>query len=236
MKINYIRAIFSLIPILICGVLLSILYVNKVKGVLIWGVVVVTMAVFIFVLISSFMSTGKFQTEEEANKYKGKILYNNEAFTIVTYSKDFVVNWNTIEAIFFINTPPLDGEYHNKEYRIFLNKEPVIINKKPLKWYDKILPEPKKQEYPMIKIDDYYNIDFNTFYPSMEKLLTNEKMPSNLLNGKFGNQVEYRKKENTIIGIPYDKLLITTGFYKIFDKGSPSNEELKEYRNNATKI
>lgn len=234
MKPNYARAICSFVPILISCVLLYKFHINNLNNVLIWGIVLIVIAVSIFVFISSFKNIGKFKTENEANKYKGKLVYNDDSYTIITYSKDITVPWNAIEAIFLINSPPLDGEYHNKEFRIFLNREPVIINKRPLKWYDSVLPTPKKEEYPMIKIDDYYNIDFDTFLPSIERFLMIKNIPSTFLNGTFGNQVDYVKKENTTIGVPHNKLLMTTGFYVLFDKGSHSDFELKEYRKNAT--
>lgn len=232
MRPNNIRAVFLIIPILISCVLVSILYKEKVGSLFLWGIILIIMVVFIFIHFSSFVNIGKFQTKGEINKYRGKILYNNESFTIITYSRDFIINWNTIEAIFFINTPPLDGEYHNKEFRIFLSREPLILNKRKLKWYDKILPKPKKEEYPMVKIDDYYNIDFDTFYPSIEKFLISEKIPSKFLNGKFGNEVDYIQKGNTIIDFLSKYSLITMDFHKIFDKGSHVDDgTLKEYRN-----
>ncbi|MNY31720.1 hypothetical protein D3C86_1658940 [compost metagenome] len=61
-----------------------------------------------------------------------------------------------------------------------------------------------------------------------------KNIPLGFLNGKFGNQVDYAKKENTVIGVPHNKLLMTTGFYVLYDKGSHSDFELKEYRKNAT--
>ncbi|MCW2259846.1 MULTISPECIES: hypothetical protein [Sphingobacterium] len=234
MKPNYLSASYSFIIILIsCGLLYKF-YINNVNNTFIWGIVFIVIAVFIFVFISSFKGIRIFKTEKEANKYKGKLSYNNDAYTVITYSKDIVVSWNSVEAIFYINSPPLDGEYHNKEYRIFLNNDPVIINKRPLKWYDTILPSPKKEEYPMIKIDDYYNIDFDTFLPSIERFLMIKNIPPGFLNGKFGNQVDYAKKEKAVIGVPHNKLLMTTGFYVLYDKGSHSDFELKEYRKNAT--
>jgi len=127
---------------------------------------------FIFYSINKGIPTSN---KINIDKYKEKLSYNSEYFTISTYSYDSVIKWNNVEAIFLIDSPPLDGEYHNKEYRIFLNENPVIIRKKQQKWYNRILSSPKKQKCPMIKIDDYYNIDFNTFYPSIEKFLIKEK-------------------------------------------------------------
>lgn len=174
---------------------------------------------------------------EKINKYKAKLLYHQDNFAVVTYTQDLIINWSDIEAIFFINSPPLDGEYHTMEYRIFLHKKPEAIRKQPLKWYDKILPEPKPEKFPMIKIDDYYHINFNTFYPSLEKFLLTEKISSDFLNGKFGNEVKYIQKENKTIGVPYNKQLKTTGFYKIFDKGTyVDSGSLKEYREQAKNV
>ncbi|MBP2616461.1 hypothetical protein [Chryseobacterium jejuense] len=174
---------------------------------------------------------------DEINKYKAKLLYHQDCFTVVTYTQDLIIDWRGIEAIFFINSPPLDGEYHTMEYRIFLNKKPEVIRKLPLRWYDKILPEPKQEKFPMIKIDDYYHIDFNTFYPSLEKFFLTEKISSDFLNGKFGNEVKYTQKENKTIGVPYNKQLKTTGFYKIFDKGTYTDSgSLKDYREQAKEL
>jgi hypothetical protein len=147
----------------------------------------------------------------DLHQYKAKLAYHQNSFTIASYSQDIIISWNSIEAIFLINAQPLDGEYHHKEYRIFLNTEPETIRKRPLSWYHKILPEPKKEQFPMIKIDDYYNIDFETFYPSAERFLMDK------------NTVSYfRENKNK---------LITSGFQIIFDKGTPTdNGLLKDYR------
>lgn len=144
----------------------------------------------------------------EINQYKAKLLYHQDYFTIVTHTQNQVIYWRDIEAIFLINSSPLDGEYHTMEYRIFLNKKPETVTKQPLQWYDKIFPEPKQEKFPMVKIDDHYHFDFNTFYPSLEKLL-------------------FTKTAD----IPYNKELKTTGFYKIFDKGTFADSgSLKDYR------
>lgn len=173
------------------------------------------------------------------DKYKGKLMYYNDWFIIKTFSYNRVIRWDDIEAIFLINSPPLDGEYHNKEYRIILNKEPLYIRNFSQKWYDKILPKPKKEKYPMIKIDDYYNIDFDTFYGLVEKFLIKEKTISDFQPEKFfGNESKVIKKNKSMTIITSAKKpYLTLGIYNVFDRENVINDNrLTEYRNNAQNI
>jgi hypothetical protein len=211
------------------------LYTSDIKNIFVWLFPIIGLLVFGFLFIDSFFNIRKSQTIEEFNKYKNKLSYNDEGFTIHTYSYDLIVKWDMIEAIFLINSPPGDGEYHNKQYRIILNKEPVTIEKRQPKWYDKILPSPKKEKYPEIRIDDYYNIHFTTFHPAVGKYLITGKISSEYLNKKFGNDVRYiQKDKNTIIGVPAYKPVKIMGFYAIFDRGNDIiDERLMQYRNSS---
>ncbi|MGV0919293.1 hypothetical protein ACTS94_02725 [Empedobacter falsenii] len=99
-------------------------------------------------------------------KYKAKLSYSNEGITIHTFSNEKLVKWVDIELIFLINSVPLDGEYHNKEFRIYTNTEPIYINQSKISWFEKIFPPPK-YKYPLIKIDDYYFVNFNSLYAQL---------------------------------------------------------------------
>lgn len=72
----------------------------------------------------------------------------------------------------------------------------------------------------MIKIDDYSNLDFDTFYGSIEKYLNTEKKHLIFNLKSFGNETKIIKKNNTIVTIPARKPYKTLGFYKIFDRKS----------------
>lgn len=209
-------------PIIILNILLTFFLIIAVGTVILMvknemnmyyiSAAVMISAFLLFILYTINKGVPTANRTGDINQYKAKLVYHQDYFTIVTYSQDQMIYWRDIEAIFLINSPPLDGEYHTMEYRIFLDKEPEITRKQPLKWYDRILPEPKQGKFPMIKIDDDYHIDFNTFYPSLEKFLFTETA-----------------------GILYNKELKTTGFYKIFDKGTFADSgSLKDYREQAT--
>lgn len=238
MKINPISILNIFISIfLIIAIMVIVLMVKNEMNLYYISAAFMVSFLLLFILYTINKGIPNSNQAKESNQYKAKLLYHQDYFTIVTYTQDLIINWRDIEAIFFINSPPLDGEYHTMEYRIFLNKKPETVRKQPLKWYDKILPEPKQEKFPMLKIDDHYHIDFNTFYPSLQKFLLTENISSDFLNGKFGNEVKYTQKGNKTIGIPYNKQLRTTGFYKIFDKGNYANSgSLKEYREQATEI
>lgn len=214
MRINPIIILNILITIfLIIAIMVIVLMVrNEMNRYYISAAVMISfLLLFILYTINKGVPTSNHT--EEINQYKATFLYHQDYFTIVSYSQDQIIYWRDIEAIFLINSLPLDGEYHTMEYRIFLNKKPETIRKQPLKWYDKILPQPKQEKFPMIKIDNDYHIDFNTFYPSLEKFL-------------------FTKTAD----ISCNKSLKTTGFYKIFDKGTYIDSgNLKEYREQAAK-
>ncbi|REC59880.1 hypothetical protein DRF65_23500 [Chryseobacterium pennae] len=238
MKINPITILNILITIfLIIAIMVIVLMIKNKMNIYYISAAAMVSFLLSFILYTINKGVTMSSHTEEINKYKAKLVYHQDFFTIATYTQNQIICWSEIEAIFFISSPPLDGEYHTMEYRIFLNKKPETVRKQPLKWYDKILPEPRQEKFPMVKIDDYYNVDFNTFYPSIEKFLLTEKISSAFLNGTFGNDVKYTQKQNEIIGIPYSKPLKTTGFYKLFDRGTyADNGSLKDYRKQATEI
>ena len=207
-----------------------------------YAIALLTIALFLLFILYSINKESISRSDKisyNTEKYKGKLVYNDDSFIIKTYSYDSVIKWIDVEAIFLISSPPLDGEYHNKEYIIILNKDPLCIRNFPQKWYDRLLPNSKKEKYPMIKIDDYSNVDFDTFYGSIEKYLNIEKKTSNFQFEKFfGNESKIIKKNgNTNVSIPTQKPRNTLRFYKIFDKENSINDSrLIEYRNNAQNI
>ncbi|WP_278011744.1 hypothetical protein [Flavobacterium gyeonganense] len=125
-----------------------------------------------------------------------------------------------------MNKPPLDGEYHNFEYLIISNSEPIVIKYDVQSWYNKIsiLPKPKKKGLPIIKINDYSNIDFYTFNEAINKYLVKvNPETSSYLKLKFGNKIQNIKSENTTKK-NIDEQLKTFGFYKIFDRENNLND------------
>lgn len=237
--------IFFFNTIIIFFVLLAIglmIFIIKNSLGIYYGIALLLIALFLLFILYS-LNKKKISISDKKSysidKYKRKLIYNDDKFIIKSYSYDLAIKWGDIEAIFLKNSPPLDGEYHNNEYRIILNKDPLRTRNFPQKWYDGLLPKPKKEKYPMIKIDDYSNLDFDTFYGSIEKYLNTEKKASDFQFEKFfGNETKIIKKnENTIVTIPARKPYKTLGFYKIFDRENPINDNrLLEYRNNAQNI
>ena len=225
--------IFSLF-LSICGLIIYGMYITEVTSILAWAIVILVTLALAITFFAFFVDVG-YQSIDKINKYKGRLSYNVESFGIHGYSVDRIVKWNTIEAIFLIDSPPRKGQYHNKQYRIILNEEAVEIEKRKPKWYDKILPTPKKEKYPLIMIDDDYILNFNTFHSAIEEYLINEKIADNYLTERFGNKVEYiRKDKNTIVGTPANKPLKRFVFNKLFDRDNNINDKrLTEYRNHA---
>lgn len=174
---------------------------------------------------------------------KESLAYTNENIIINTpiLEKKTLIYWKSIECIFLLNKPPLDGEYHNFEYIIILNSEPETIKYEFRKWYNKLTifhssSKSKRNQLPIIKINDYSNRDFNTFKDAVNKYLLNENEISvDYFKLKFGNKVEENKKDNTKITRMKNPIK-TIGFYEIFDRGTDLNDEkVIEYREQVKK-
>jgi hypothetical protein len=138
-----------------------------------------------------------------------------------------VIKWTTIEAVFLLNKPPLDGEYHNFEYTLILNSDPEVVKYETQSWYNRIniFPNLKRKGLPRIRINDDSNSDFYTFHEAINQyLLTGDKDTVNILNLKFGNEVHYEKSGNTTKAT-ISKPIKTMGFYKIFDRSNNLNDE-----------
>ena len=233
--------IFSLF-LSICGLIIYGMYITAVTSILAWAIVILVTLVLAITFFSIFFDIGRYQTVEEFNKYKDRLSYNNESFVIYDCFSSRIVKWGTVEAVFFQDSPPRDGIYYSKQYRIILNEEPVVIERQsnPPKWYIffniilNILPT-KKERYPLITINNHHNINFNTFHSAIEEYLINGKIADNYLTEKFGNKVEYiRKDKNTIVGTPINKPLKRFVFNKLFNRDNNLNDKrLTEYRNHA---
>jgi hypothetical protein len=172
----------------------------------------------------------KFSTDKDPKGTKSYCEYSNEGFTIVDVllEKNFFISWTSVEVIFLSNRPPGDGEYHNFEYSIILNKEPIETNFENQKWYNKIfkLSKTKNNQLPLIRINDYWHKDFKTFAPAIEQYLVNTHSHLNeFLENKFGNKTIAERK-NGITYLKSEKPLKQFGFYKIFDR----NNKLKDNR------
>lgn len=180
----------------------------------------------------------KFSKDSNVKETKNYCEYCNKGFTIVNLllERKTFISWSSIEAIFLSNNPPGDGDYHNFEYSIILNKEPVETNFENQKWYNKIFKfsKTKKNQLPLIRINDYWYKDFKTFGPAIEKYLieTNSHL-NEYLEYKFGNKVKPEKK-NGVTYFKSEEPLKQFGFYKIFDRNNNLNDNrLKQFREDS---
>ncbi len=185
-----------------------------------------------------FFNLVKFSTDKDYKGTKKYCEYNNEGFTIVDLllEKNTFISWISVEAIFLSNDPPGDGEYHNFEYSIILNKEPINTKFENQKWYNKIFKfsKTKNNQLPLIRINDYWHKDFKTFAPAIENYLRNINSYTNeYLENKFGNKVITENK-NGVTYFKSEKPLKQFGFYKIFDRNNNLNDRiLKQFREDS---
>lgn len=168
------------------------------------------------------------KTGKKIEEKKRRLAYTEKTITIdiPILEKKVIIYWDNIEAIFLLNKPPLDGEYHNFEYSIILNSEPNTVKYNIQSWYNRIslFPEPKRKGLPIIRINDDNNIDFHTFNEAINKYLVKVNLEtSSYLKLKFGNKIQNIKSENTTKKI-IDEQLKTFGFYKIFDRENNLND------------
>ena len=124
--------IFNLIISLFIALGLFLIYffieikINHI-GIILVSTIILILAFIIYTINFGIPTSNKVINEIESNKKS--LSYSNEHFTIniPILEKKLKIYWDSIEAIFLLNKPPLDGEYHNFEYIIILNKEPEII-------------------------------------------------------------------------------------------------------------
>lgn len=211
-----------------------------------WGIVIVgIITIFLFFLIYTINfgipTSNKINIEIE--KRKKSLVYTNEYFEINNplLERKKIIYWKTIEAIFLLNKPPLDGEYHNFQYIIILNTEPEDVKYNIQKWYNifnlsNFFPKRISKDLPIININDDSNKDFNTFSSSINKYLKNiNKKTPDYLGRKFGNENKEIKLNNNIT-TSISNPLKTIGFYQIFDLGNDlKDKRLIEYREEVKK-
>lgn len=224
--------LFSIFLFLLIGIGIWLIYflVNLEVGSfgIIALVLIVIVLAFLLYSINFGISVSK-KTTKKINDTKKRLAYTESKVIIDVpiLEKKTELFWNTIEAIFLLNKPPLDGEYHNFEYTIILNSEPITVPYDVQSWYNKvsILPKPKKKGLPIIKINDDSNSDFHTFNEAIHKYLKNiNEDSSNYLKLKFGNKIE-NIKTTTKTKMVLEKPIKTFGFYVIFDRGNDLNDE-----------
>lgn len=196
--------------------------------------IIIIFLLFILYTLNFGISISK-KTAKSIEDTKNRPSYSEDKITIdiPILEKTIVLYWDYIEAIFLLNKPPLDGEYHNFEYSIILNSQPTMIPYNIQSWYNKtsILSKTKSKGLPLIKINDYSNVDFHTFNESINKYLLNaNKDSSKYLKLKFGNEIQNIKSINET-KVVIEKPLKTIGFYKIFDRENKlSDDRLNMFR------
>lgn len=204
------------------------------------SIIIVSAVVLILLFVIYTINFGIPTSNKIINKIKlnkKSLSYSKENFiiNIPILEKKLKIYWKSIEAIFLLNKPPLDGEYHNFEYIIIMNKEPEIIMYNNQKWYNRfnllsIFPKSKQKKLPCVKINDYSNKDFNTFNDAVDKYLMNKNTKDYLIQ-KFGNQINEEKLKNIKITTLKNPIK-TIGFHEIFDLGNDlKDEKIIEYRN-----
>ncbi|WP_161794136.1 hypothetical protein [Flavobacterium sp. 316] len=202
-------------------------------GVIIVSAIILILAFIIYTINFGIPTSDKIINKIESNKES--LSYSKEYFiiNIPILEKKLKINWESIEAIFLLNKPPLDGEYHNFEYIIIMNKDPEIMMYNNQKWYNRynllsVFPKSNKKKLPCVKINDYSNKNFNTFKDAIDKYLVKTK---DYLNLKFGNETKEVISGNIKI-VTLKSPIKTFGFYKVFDLGNDlKDEKLIEYRN-----
>ena len=148
------------------------------------------------------------------NNNKAKLSFSNKGFIIHTRNNDKLIKWENIELIFLINSVPLDGEYYNKEFRIYLNTEPIYLKPEKKSYLEKIFPPPNRK-YPLVRIDDYYFINFTTFYSEISNHLIKNKISDKIVN----------------------EPLKTLKIHLLYDKGSFINDQqINNIKSQAIKI
>ncbi|KUJ63473.1 hypothetical protein AR687_01930 [Flavobacteriaceae bacterium CRH] len=228
MKPDYGQAIAMLVCITLNSAVIYLLVYAHVESIAIWILLISLLLLFLLFFVDAFVYLGKGQTWEEYAKHKDKLTYNENEFIIDNVQLQYkeVITWESVEAIYLFNNPPGDGEYHNYEYSIVLNNLPEkIVYEKRTKYkkhIESLLPKTEKKGLPIIRINDYRNLNFNTFENAIKTNLTNINLDLNY-NLKFGNKLLLNKITNTTTPLNQQNLK-KIGFYQIFDRGNNLND------------
>lgn len=240
MKPDYGQAIAMLVCVILTSSVIYLLVYAHVESIPIWILLISLLLLFFLFFVDAFINLGKGQTWEEYTKLKDKLTYKENGFIIDNVQLEYteVITWQSVEAIYLFNSPPGDGEYHNYEYSIVLNKLPEKIPYKKRTKYRKhiesLLPKKEKTGLPILRINNYRNLNFSTFENAIKTNLNNINSGFNY-NSKFGNKL--RSDRTTNVTIPLNKLnLKSSGFYQIFDKGNDLNDKnLDSFRKEINK-
>lgn len=217
------------------------MYVQYIQNVMPWVFSISMFLIFALFFVDSFYEINQGQSLDEINKYKRRLYYGDQYFTVdyPYLEQKEIIYWSSIEAIFLSNSPPLDGEYHNFEYSIFLNSTPHVVKYEVQNWFNRlsIFPTPKMKVLPILKIRDDDNRDFHTFDAAIHKYLTEVNRDSTkYLTLKFGNEMHIVKSEDTTKGQLHGSIK-SLGFYSIYDRNSSlADPTLLRYRQEAQNL
>lgn len=235
-NINPIIVITSFLAFFFLLDLFLLLFLLKIDKLSVIGMVVMVLVGFLLGSLIYGLHFGVAVSTEREN-FKDRLSYTMEGLVLdhVLLQQKEIIDWKTVEAIFLSNSPPLDGEYHNFEYLIFLNAQPTRVDYQTQSWYNKmaLLPKTKPDRYPLVRINDHKNRDFAMVRDAIKmNLAVSDKLEYNL-GLKFGNEIKADKMgavTNAYVGKP----LKTLGLYKIFDRNNPLDDEtLTRFRKEA---
>lgn len=208
------------------GDLLLIYFLIKINKISVIGVIVLSCLALLLGYIAYSLNFGILVSTKQLGILKDQLSYSDQGFilyhSLLEYNE--IVPWESVEAIFLSNRIPLEGEYHNFEYLIFLNTAPTINKSSHQSWFNRILPLPKVKKG-MIQIDDHRNIDFYKFKEAISKHLVKNNKLEYYLGLKFGNETHKSSTDKSST----EASLVTLksfGFYKIFDRGSNLGNEM----------
>lgn len=232
--LNIILVIFISICILIFIFLLKSDKLTVVSSIVIGAITLVLITVLASFNVKTYGSVEQFEKSEIS---KNRLYFYDGEFVIDSplLQEKKIVEWKQVEAVFLMNSAPLDGEYFNFQYIIFAKTPVKTVRYKNQKWYNKILPaHTDRAEVTIIRIDDYRNIDFHSFFPMANKHL--DYVNNNIakyLNLKFGNDVtkqNFNQNQSSSTANTINNL----GFYKVFDRNNAIEDStLFDYRINS---
>ncbi|MCL1665782.1 hypothetical protein M2T78_16065 [Elizabethkingia ursingii] len=129
----------------------------------------------LFILYSFNKSIPSSHKVSRIEKNKERLAFNEKELIITPIMEHKkLIEWDIIEAVYYLNIIPLDVTYQNFEYTIFLNQSARIVKYSNQSWYNKLFTSENNSLE--IKINDYDNIDFNKLHPAIEKYLLKKEM------------------------------------------------------------
>ncbi|HEX8576627.1 MAG TPA: hypothetical protein VF677_10085 [Flavobacterium sp.] len=129
-------------------------------------ILIILLLSYVFMALTGWIKISK-EKYAEIESRRDQLLYQKYGFIIKKpiLNENLHINWEDIEAIYLRqDTASREGDYHSKEYIVFLNKKPKTIIDKDASWINKIsLFSNKENNITNILINDYKNKDFSTF-------------------------------------------------------------------------